>query len=219
MASLKVLDKAGKSVGEVKLGDRVADATVNTPLLHRAVVSEEANNRQGTQKAKTRAEVRGGGRKPYRQKKTGRARQGTVSAPHYHHGGVAFAPVPRDYSKKVNRKERRKAIITALSARVTSGDVIVVDKIEFKKPKTKDAIAMLKAVGAGDAKRVLVILESCDDAAYKSFRNIPNIKIRTAPVRGEGSAQTQGFSTRDLLVAHKIVAAKGAIEAIEEAWA
>lgn len=217
MATLKVIDAKGKEKGSVE----VKSSEAKNSVLHRAVVAEEANKRQGTQKAKTRAEVRGGGRKPYKQKKTGRARQGTVSAPHYAHGGVAFAPVPRDYEKKVNRKERRLALQTAFSLKAEAGDVIVVEKIEVKTPKTKDAVAMLKAWGA-DVRRVLVIVQEYDEALVKSFRNLSNVEVRTAPARIKGDLEgpkTQAFSTRDLLVAHKVVVAKDALTAIEEAWA
>lgn len=217
MATLKVLDAKGKEKGSVE----VKSSEAKNSVLHRAVVAEESNKRQGTQKAKTRAEVKGGGRKPYKQKKTGRARQGTVSAPHYAHGGVAFAPVPRDYDKKVNRKERRLALQTAFSVKAEAGDVIIVEKIEVKAPKTKDAVAMLKAWGA-DVRRVLVILPEYDEALVKSFRNLKNVEVRTAPARIKGvqeGPKTQAFSTRDLLVAHKVVVAKDALTAIEEAWA
>lgn len=188
---------------------------VTNALLRRVVTAEEANARQGTQSAKTRSETRGGGRKPYKQKKTGNARQGTIRAPHYAHGGMALAIKPRDYTKKVNRKERRLALAGALSARLNAGDVVTVDKIQFKAPKTKDAIAMLQKAGVGEARRVLVVLAEMDPVAYKSFRNIPGVEVRVAPNKdGQGSA----FSTRDLLVAHKIVLTKGAVDKIEEVW-
>ncbi|MFN8139050.1 MAG: 50S ribosomal protein L4 [Fimbriimonadales bacterium] len=219
MDSLKILDKSGKAKGDLKLSGALASAEVHGAVLHRTVVAEEANNRQGTQKAKTRAEVRGGGRKPYRQKKTGRARQGTISAPHYYHGGVAFAPVPRDYSKKVNKKERRLAISNALAARINGGDVIVVDEISFGTPRTKEACALLKNTGASGVKRVLVILDQYDNDVWLAFRNIPNVKVRTAPSKSSDEDHAVGFSTRDLLVAHKIIIAQGAFKAMEEAWA
>ncbi len=212
MATLKVI--GGKDTVEVK------SVEVKKSVLHRAVVAEEANSRQGTQKAKTRSEVKGGGRKPYKQKKTGRARQGTIRAPHYAHGGVVFAPVPRDYEKKVNRKERRLALKSAFAVKADAGDVIVVETIAVKAPKTKDAVAMLKTWGA-DVKRVLVIVPSYDEAVVKSFRNLPNVEVRTAPARIKGvqeGTKTQAFSTRDLLLANKVVVAKDALSAIEEAW-
>src|SRR5437879_1491464 len=124
MASIEVKSKDGKKVGSYDLSATLAGATVSPVTLHRTVVAEEANSRQGTQKAKTRSEARGGGRKPYKQKKTGRARQGTIRAPQYAHGGVALAVAPRDYEKKVNRKERRAAILAALASKVEAGDVL-----------------------------------------------------------------------------------------------
>ncbi len=217
MTTVKIVDSKGKEKGSV---DLQVSADVKQSVLHRAVVAEEANKRQGTQKAKTRAEVRGGGRKPYRQKKTGRSRQGSIRSPLHRKGGVVFAPVPRDYDKKVNRKERRLALQTALATQADAGKLIVVDKIEFSEPKTKDAVALLTAVGA-NSRRVLVILPAYDEIALKAFRNLPNVEVRTAPIRAkEGEpVRSQGFSTRDLLVAHQIVVAKDALTAIQEAWA
>ena len=202
-----------------------AEAKVST--LHRVVVAEEANKRQGTQCAKTRGETRGGGRKPYKQKKTGRARQGSIRAPHYAHGGMAHAVKPRSYEQKVNRKERRLALKAALTSRIEEGDVIMVDSIAFDTPKTKSAIAFLEKAGAAGAKRVLVVLPEYDEATYKCFRNLRNgddqkIEVRTAPANvkaGADAVKTQSFSTRDLLLAHKIVMAKDALKKIEEAWA
>ena len=202
-----------------------AEAKVST--LHRVVVAEEANKRQGTQCAKTRGETRGGGRKPYKQKKTGRARQGSIRAPHYAHGGMAHAVKPRSYEQKVNRKERRLALKAALTSRIEAGDVIMVDSIAFDAPKTKSAVAFLAKAGAADVKRVLVVLPEYDEATYKCFRNLRNgddqkIEVRTAPANvkaGADAVKTQSFSTRDLLLAHKIVMAKDALKKIEEAWA
>lgn len=222
MAQIEIKGKDGKSVGQHQLNEKLANAAVSLVTAHRTVVAEEANARQGTQKAKTRAEVRGGGRKPYKQKKTGNARQGTIRAPHYAHGGVALAVAPRDYSKKVNRKERRAAILAALSAHIEAGNVSVVDSISFGEPKTKDAQALLAALGLQGQRRVLVVLPEYDEVALKSFRNLPNVTVRTAPasVTKDGEAvKTAAFSTRDLLVAHKIVVAQGALARIEEVWA
>ncbi|MCH8274562.1 MAG: 50S ribosomal protein L4 [Armatimonadetes bacterium] len=223
MATLKVLDSEGKAKGQAKVSESLTVTDAGLGVLHRVVVAEEANRRQGTHSTKTRAEVRGGGRKPFRQKKTGRARQGSIRAPHLTHGGVAHGPKPRSYHKKVNRKERRLALRTAFASRVEGGDVIVVDRIEFEIPKTRDARVLLEKVGAS-ARRVLVVLPECDDTVLKSFRNLPNVVVRTAPsaegkVGKEGKAsRAQPFSTRDLLLAHKIVVAKDALKAIEEAW-
>lgn len=200
------------------VSEKLASVKPRQSVLHRAVVAEEANSRQGTQSAKTRSETRGGGRKPYKQKKTGNARQGTTSAPHYAHGGMAFAVKPRSYEKKVNRKERRAAILGALNLKIEAGDVAVTDSIVFEAPKTKQAVDLLKALGVADAKRVLVILPAFDDKTYRSFRNLPNVVVKTAPSTDK-DAKTDVFSARDLLVAHKIVVAQEAMTKIEEVWA
>ncbi|CAN5364389.1 50S ribosomal protein L4 [soil metagenome] len=218
MADITIKGKDGKQVGTQAVSEKLSTVRVSLTTLHRAVVAEEANKRQGTQKARTRSEVRGGGRKPYKQKKTGNARQGTIRAPHYAHGGVAFAPVPRDYSKKQNKKERRGAILAALSAHLEAGNVEVIDSIAFATPKTKDATALLGALGMAEQKRVLVILPAYDEVVYKSFRNLPNVEVRTAPSVEEG-AKAQPFSTRDLLIARKIIIAQEALAKIEEVWA
>ena len=195
-----------------KFLDNLKSLEISPNLLHRVVVAEEANGRQGTQSAKTRSETRGGGRKPYKQKKTGNARQGTIRAPHYAHGGMAFAVKPRDYSKKVNRKERRLALLGAFADVQSSGNLIVVDKIAFAKPSTKDAVAFLSKNGAGDVKRVLVVVSEFDEGVVKSFRNIPMVEVRSAPRRdGKG----EGFSTRDLILANKVVISKDALSTLE----
>ncbi len=222
MAAIEIKDKAGKKVGSHDLSAALTTIGASHTTIHRTVVAEEANSRQGTQSAKTRSETRGGGRKPYKQKKTGNARQGTIRAPHYAHGGMALAVKPRDYSKKVNRQERRAAILSALAMHFEAGNVVVVDKIAFAAPKTKDAVAFLEALGLGETKRVLVVLPEVNDTVAKSFRNIPSVTLRTAPASVKGDAEavkTQAFSARDVLVAHKIVVAKDALSRIEEVWA
>ena len=218
MAELNVISVTGKKAGKVTISAAITDAPAKATSIHRTVVAEEANKRQGTQSAKTRSEVRGGGKKPYKQKKTGNARQGTTRAPHYAHGGVAMAVKPRDYDKKVNRRERRAAILASLSAHIEAGNVSVVDAIAFAEPKTKSAVEVLAAVGLVDQRRVLVILPAYDAITYKSFRNLPNVTVRTAPTAGTTDAKTAVFSTRDLLVAHKIVIAQEALAKIEEVW-
>ncbi|MBV6457253.1 MAG: 50S ribosomal protein L4 [Fimbriimonadaceae bacterium] len=221
MAELEIQGLKGKG-GKHKLADKIANATASDTTLHRTVVAEEANARQGTQAAKTRSEVRGGGRKPYRQKKTGNARQGSIRSPHYAHGGMALAVKPRDYDKKVNRKERQSAILGALKAKIDAGDLIVTEGLAQATPKTKEAAAALKTLGVTDVKRVLVILPQYDEVTYKAFRNIANVTIKTAPSRieeGKDATKTDTFSTRDLLVAHKIVMEKDALLRIEEVWA
>ena len=221
MSSLEIKGKDGKVVGKHELAAGIADAKASRSLLHRAVITEEANSRQGTQSAKTRSEVRGGGRKPYKQKKTGNARQGSIRSPHYAHGSMALAVKPRDYDKKMNRKERRAAILGALQAKIEAGDVIIAEAIQFAEPKTKLATGVLKGLSLDTVRRVLVILPTYDETTYKCFRNLGNVEVRTAP-----SAKTEGepsksatFSARDILVAHKIVIAKDALKRIEEVWA
>ncbi|MFQ3587352.1 MAG: 50S ribosomal protein L4 [Fimbriimonadaceae bacterium] len=219
MATLEIKGKDGKKVGSVSVSDKLAKSASNAHVVHRTVVAEEANARQGTQKTKTRSEVAGGGRKPYRQKKTGRARQGTTRAPHYAHGGMALALQPRDYDKKVNRKERRAAILSALASKIAAEDVVVTESIAFAQPKTKDAVALLTALGVADAKRVLVVVPEVDVVTYKCFRNLPNVVVRTAPSAGSEAGKTNTFSARDVLVAHKVVIAKDALARVEEVWA
>lgn len=214
---LEVKKKDGKSAGTVELSDKIAEATASHATMHRTIVAEEANARQGTQKTKTRSEVRGGGRKPYKQKKTGNARQGSIRAPHYAHGGMALALEPRDYEKKVNKKERRAAILTAFAGQVEAGNVTVAESLTFTEAKTKQAHELLKAYGLSDVRRVLVVLPAYDDVSYKSFRNIKNVTVRTAPTATK-EEKAQAFSARDLLVAHKILIAKDALAKIEEVW-
>lgn len=218
MATIEIKNKDGKKVGSHDLSPAIAEAKASSVVIHRAVVAEQANQRQGTQSAKTRSEVRGGGRKPYKQKKTGNARQGTTRAPHYAHGGMALAVKPRDYSKKINKKERRAAILGALGSKFEKGDVTVTDAIAFAAPKTKEATALLTSLGLSDVRRVLVVLESLDDTTYKCFRNLPNVEVRTAPSPAGSEDKAAAFSARDVMVAHKILMTKGALARIEEAW-
>jgi large subunit ribosomal protein L4 len=217
MASIEVKGKDGKKVGTVELN--TAEFTASPVTIHRTVVAEEANSRQGTQKAKTRSETRGGGRKPYKQKKTGRARQGSIRSPQYAHGGMALAVAPRDYEKKVNRKERRAAILAALASKAESGNLLVADKIQFDAPKTKDASAFLEAMGLAGERRVLIVLTNYDQATYRSFRNLPNVTVRTAPTKAGEETKSVAFSTRDLIIAHKVLIAQDALKKIEEVWA
>jgi large subunit ribosomal protein L4 len=222
MASIEIKDAHGKKVGSHDLSAALTTISASHTTIHRTVVAEEANSRQGTQSAKTRSETRGGGRKPYKQKKTGNARQGTIRAPHYAHGGMAFAVKPRDYSKKINRQERRAAILSSFAMHIEAGNVSIVDKIAFAEPKTKEAIAFLTAHGLNEVRRVLVILPEYDEVVLKCFRNLSNVVVRTAPAsvkKGEEGPKTQAFSARDVLVAHKVVVVKDALARIEEVWA
>ena len=221
MAAIEIKDKAGKKVGSHDLSGFLTTISASHTSIHRAVVAEESNSRQGTQSAKTRAEVRGGGRKPYKQKKTGNARQGSIRGPHYAHGGMALAIKPRNYDKKINKQERRASIVSALAMLFEAGHVSVVDSVAFASPKTKDAIALLTALGIAGTKRILVILPEYDEVALKSFSNLKNVVVRTAPAsvkKGEEGPRTQAFSARDVLVAHKLVVAKDALARIEEVW-
>lgn len=216
MPKIEVKNKEGKKVGQIELSDEFMAARPNDHVIHRTVVAEMANSRQGTQSAKTRSEVRGGGKKPYKQKKTGNARQGTTRAPHFAHGGMALAVKPRDYDKKVNKKERISAILGAIATKVESETLIIADSIVFGESKTKSAVSMLKALGVLESRRVLVILEKPDEITFKSFRNLPNVTVRTAPSGDKEASAT--FSARDILVAHHIVIAQGAFTKIQEVW-
>lgn len=220
MANIEVKSKDGKKVGSHAVSEVITSAKPAATVLHRTVVAEEANKRQGTQSAKTRSEVKGGGRKPYKQKKTGNARQGSTRSPQYTHGGMALAVKPRDYDKKVNKKERRSAILGALNLKLEAGDLFVADAIQFATPKTSDALAMLKAFGLDEVRRVLVVLTTYDETTFRSFRNLKNVEVRTAPAgKGDTDSKTVAFSARDLVVAHKILIAKDALAKIEEVWA
>jgi large subunit ribosomal protein L4 len=173
MASISVKTVAGKDAGSVELASEVFGVQPNVPVMHQVVVAQLAHRRAGTQSTKTRAEVSGGGKKPFRQKGTGNARQGSTRAPHYSGGGVALGPKPRSYSQKVNKKVVRLALASALSDRLNEGKVVVVDDWGFS--KTKDAVAALKALGvAGTA---LVVVGREEEAAAKSFRNIPTVQL------------------------------------------
>ncbi len=216
MPKIEVKNKEGKKVGQIELSDEFMAARPNDHVIHRTVVAEMANSRQGTQSAKTRSEVRGGGKKPYKQKKTGNARQGTTRAPQFAHGGMALAVKPRDYDKKVNKKERISAILGAIATKVESETIIIADSIAFAESKTKSAISLLKALGVLESRRVLVILEKPDDITFRSFRNLPNVTVRTAPSADKEASAT--FSARDILVAHHIVIAQSAFTKIQEVW-
>lgn len=208
MASIPLKNSAGADLGTLDLPDAIFGVDYNESLVHQAIVTEEANYRQGTHSTKTRAQVRGGGRKPWKQKGTGRARQGTIRAPQWRKGGVVGGPTPRDYRKAFPVKMRRGAMRCVLSGKVAEGAVIGLDALAFDKPKTKDALAILKALGLGDTKRVLIIIPEHDETLVKSVNNLQNVEIRFAP----------NFSVRDTLVAHKIVLIQGAVAKIEAVW-
>ena len=175
MASLTVKTASGKDSGKVEVADTIFGIQPNVPVLHQVVTAQLAHRRAGTQSTKTRAEVSGGGKKPFRQKGTGGARQGSTRAPHYSGGGIALGPKPRKYSQKTPRKMVRLALNSALSDRNAEGRIIVVDSWGFSEPSTKGAVAALAALGVEG--RVLVVLTNADDTAAKSFRNIPEVQI------------------------------------------
>ena len=206
MANVSVYNMEGKEVGTIELNDAVFGVKVNEHLVHMAVVSQLANKRQGTQKAKTRSEVSGGGRKPWRQKGTGHARQGSTRAPQWTGGGVVFAPVPRDYSFKMNKKEKRAALKSALSSRVEEKKFIVVDEIKFDEIKTKNFVNILKNL---DVSKALVVLEDGNTNAEISARNIPDVK----------TAKTNTINVYDILKYNTVIATKAAVATIEEVYA
>ena len=175
----KVFDMAGKQVGEIELSDAIFGIEPNAAVVHDVVKNHLANCRQGTQSSLPRAEVSGGGIQPWRQKGTGRARQGSIRAAQWRHGGVVFAPKPRSYAKRMNNKEVKLAMRSALSAKLADGELVLVDDYGFEKPSTKAAVAMLKALGL-EGKRLTIIVRDEDVNAYLSFRNIPKTFIITA---------------------------------------
>ena len=206
MANVAVYNIEGKEVGTMELNDAVFGVEVNEHLVHMAVVNQLANNRQGTQKAKTRSEVSGGGRKPWRQKGTGHARQGSTRAPQWTGGGVVFAPTPRDYSFKMNKKEKRAALKSALTAKVEENKFIVIDEIALSEIKTKSIANMLKGL---DVSKALVVLEDGNVNAEISARNIADVK----------TAKTNTINVFDVLKYNTVVATKAAVQAIEEVYA
>ena len=206
MANVSVYNIKGKEVVTIDLNDAVFGVEVNEHLVHMAVVSQLANKRQGTQKAKTRSEVSGGGRKPWRQKGTGHARQGSTRAPQWTGGGVVFAPTPRDYSFKLNKKERRAALKSALTSRVEEKKFIVVDEINFDEIKTKKFQDVLNNLSVSKA---LVVLEDGNKNAELSARNIADVK----------TAKTNTINVYDILKYNTVIATKAAVQAIEEVYA
>ncbi|MEI3323478.1 MULTISPECIES: 50S ribosomal protein L4 [Eubacterium] len=206
MAKVSVLNMEGKQVDEIELNDAVFGVEVKENLVHQAVLSQLANDRQGTQKAKTRSEVSGGGRKPWRQKGTGHARQGSTRAPQWTGGGVVFAPVPRDYSFKMNKKEKRAALKSVLTDRVNENKFIVVDDIKFEAPKTKDFVKMMNNLNVSKA---LVVLKDNDVNTVMSAKNIPTVK----------TALTNTINVYDILKYDVVVIDKAAVATIEEVYA
>ena len=207
MPNIKVMDMTGKEVGEITLSDVIFGAEVNEAVLHAAVRAFLMNQRQGTQSTLTRSEVSGGGKKPWRQKGTGRARQGSTRSPQWTHGGIALGPKPRDYRVDMNKKTKRVALYSALSAKVAAGDLIVVDEIKVDGYKTKAIVNMLNAIGAD--RKALIVLDAVDNFVVKSAANIPGVKTTLANT----------VNVYDILNANKFVVSKAAIAKLEEVFA
>ena len=206
MANVSVYNMEGQAVGTMELNDAEFGVEVNEHLVHMAVVQQLANNRQGTQSAKTRAEVSGGGKKPWKQKGTGHARQGSTRAPQWTGGGMVFAVKPRDYSFKLNKKEKRAALKSALTSRVEAGQFIVVDELKLEEIKTKKMVTVLNNLNAPKA---LVVLDTMDEKVIKSAANLQDVK----------TAQVNTINVYDVLKYGKVVATKAAVEKIEEVYA
>ena len=206
MAKVSVLNMEGKQVDEIELNDAVFGVEVKENLVHQAVLSQLANDRQGTQKAKTRSEVSGGGRKPWRQKGTGHARQGSTRAPQWTGGGVVFAPVPRDYSFKMNKKEKRIALLSALSSKVADNKIVVLDAFNLDEIKTKKFAEVMSNLKVDKA---LVVIEGENKNVVLSGRNIPTVKV----------SATNEINTYDVLKYETLVVTKAAVEKLEEVYA
>ena len=207
MASIKVVNMQGEKVGTMKLNDAIFAADINEAVLHAATRAYLLNQRQGTQSTLTRTEVSGGGKKPWRQKGTGRARQGSTRAPQWTHGGIALGPKPRTYRTELNKKAKRVALYSALSAKVANGDMIVLDEIKTETYSTKTMKTMLDAIGAD--KKALVVLPAADQMIIKSFANIEGVK----------TTQYNTLNVYDILNADKFVATKAAVKMLEEVYA
>ena len=206
MANVKVFNMSGSEVGSIELNDSIFAVEVNTHVMHQAVVQYLANKRQVTQSALTRAEVRGGGRKPWRQKGTGRARQGSTRSPQWTGGGVVFAPKPRDYSFKLNKKVKRLALKSALTTKVNDGKFVVVGEINLPEMKTKE---MVKVLNNLNVNKSLVVLEDANEKAVVAARNIPTVK----------TASVSTINVYDILKYDSVVVTKAAVEKIEEVYA
>ena len=207
MPTIKVYKMDGTEAGTMKLNDKVFGVEYNEPLIHQAVVTRLANERQGTKSTLTRTEVRGGGRKPWRQKGTGNARQGSIRAPQWIKGGVVFAPKPRDFSKDMNKKAKVAALLSALSKKVADGELVVIDSLEVKEGKTKEMVAFQKALGL--EKSAIIYMDNDDVKVIRAAQNIQ--KLSTLPV-----AQ---ISTYEIVANAKVVLTKAAVKKIEEVYA
>ncbi|RAU94529.1 50S ribosomal protein L4 [Paenibacillus sp. YN15] len=207
MPKVAVYNISGAQVGEVELSESVFGIEPNTHVLHEAVVMQQASLRQGTHKVKTRAEVRGGGRKPWKQKGTGRARQGSIRSPQWKGGGIVFGPTPRSYGYKLPKKVRRLAIKSALSSKVLDNDIIVLDQLALAQPKTKEFASILKNLNVD--RKALVVTSAFDENVALSTRNIPGVKFLSA----------EGLNVLDVLVYDKLIITKEAVSKVEEVFA
>ena len=206
MPNVALYDIKGNTVGEIELSENVFGHEVNESVLHDVVVAHLANCRQGTQSALTRAEVSGGGKKPWCQKGTGRARQGSTRSPQWRHGGVVFAPKPRDYAIRLNKKVKRLAMWSALSSKVNENELIVFDALNIEAPKTKEMVKVLKAV---NTEKALIVLSDKDDTVERATANIPNVK----------TTQVGTLSAYEILKYEKLILTKASAEKIEEVYA
>lgn len=202
----QVINSLGKKVKEIELNDEVFAAEYNEPLIHQAIVAQLANARQGTKSTLTRTEVRGGGVKPWRQKGTGRARQGSIRAPQWTHGGVVFAPKPRDFSKKLNKKMRQGAFISAISKKFSDGDVIILDKLTLDSGKTRDAVKVLNAIGV--TKSAIVVTRDVVESVKRAINNIPKVELSPAEL----------LSVYDVVKADKCIFTEEAIMAVQDKY-
>lgn len=207
MPNYSVFDKTGKKVSDIALSDAIFAITPNASAMHLCVVAYLANQRQGTQSTLTRAEVRGGGKKPWRQKGSGRARQGSIRSPQWTHGGIALGPKPREYGKIVNKKVRRLAMKSALSSKVAAEELIVLDSLEMNEIKTKEVVSVLKALETG--KKVLIVLPEKNETVYRSARNIKGVKTTLVST----------LNVYDILNCDSLVVLKDAVSKIEEVYA
>lgn len=207
MPEIEIKDRQNNVVGKMTLPESIFGLEVRKDILHTAVVNYLANQRQGTHATKTRGMVRGGGRKPWRQKHTGRARHGSIRSPIWKGGGVVFGPQPRDYSYKLPKKQKRLALKTALSAKLQDGELTVVDSLSFEKPRTKDMVEFLKGLGL-DGSSVLIVTEDKDENVYLSARNIPRVDVMRA----------QDLNTYEVLVHQYVVMTKDALKKVQEVW-
>ena len=206
MPKVDVLNMQGSKVGEAELSENIFAVEMNEAVVHQVVKAQLANKRQGTQSALTRAEVSGGGRKPWRQKDTGRARQGSTRSPQWTHGGVVFAPKPRDYSQSIPRKMKRLAMKCALSAKLSAGELVVLDELKLSQPKTREMAAVLKAIGA---EKALLVLSEKDESVRRASGNIQALKL----------AYVNTINVYDILKYEKLVILQAALPQVEEVYA